>query len=558
MAEAEVSDHAPSNLDLLNLASTPINLVALERELAFYDSVDRDCILDGFRNGFSLQYSGPYVATDTKNLKSAYELPNIVQEKIDKEVIEGRVAGPFPERPFDNLRISPIGLVPKKTSGEYRLIHHLSYPRGFSVNDFIDPQLASVQYTSFDEAIFMLQDLGQNCKLFKMDLKNAFRLLRVRKAEYPLLGFKFREQFYIDKAVPFGCSISCKKNEQFATFLEFAVKRRMDSGQLIHYLDDFLGGDKSYQSCETIMQIFRGCMYELGVPLAEEKTEGPTEVLCFLGLELDSVDMVVRIPMDKIVELIGKIDMVLHKEKVTLKQMQSLIGSLNFCCRAIVPGRPFCRRLINATCGLTQPFHHLRITKPIRLDLQMWLHFFRNHNGVSAFHDRYWVTNEDVQLFSDSAAGPNLGFGIYFQGKWSHGVWPNTWREMGITDDITVLELFPILVAIHLWGDSLRNKKIQFVCDNMSVTHIINTMTSRSERIMCLVRNLTVKCLELNIVLRSTHIVGAQNCICDALSRQDLTKFRQLAPEADRDPARVPDYLWTVFDQEPHSCLGPV
>ena len=173
----------------------------------------------------------------------------------------------------------------------------------------------------------------------------------------------------------------------------------MDSGQLIHYLDDFLGGDKSYQSCETIMQIFRGCMYELGVPLAEEKTEGPTEVLCFLGLELDSVDMVVRIPMDKIVELIGKIDMVLHKEKVTLKQMQSLIGSLNFCCRAIVPGRPFCRRLINATCGLTQPFHHLRITKPIRLDLQMWLHFFRNHNGVSAFHDRYWVTNEDVQLF---------------------------------------------------------------------------------------------------------------------------------------------------------------
>ena len=78
------------------------------------------------------------------------------------------------------MRVSPIGLVPKKTPEEYRLIHHLSYPHGFSVDDFIDPQLASVQYTSFDKAVFMMQDLGPNCKLFKMDLKNAFHLLPVK------------------------------------------------------------------------------------------------------------------------------------------------------------------------------------------------------------------------------------------------------------------------------------------------------------------------------------------------------------------------------------------
>ena len=175
---------------------------------------------------------------------------------------------------------------------------------------------------------------------------------------------------------------------------------------------------------------------------------------------------------------------------------------------------------------------------------------------MSAFHDRYWVSNEDVQLFSDSAAGPNLGFGIYFQGKWSHGVWPDKWREDGITDDINVLELFPIFVVIHLWGNALRNKKIKFVCDNMPVTQIINSMTSRSEHIMCLVRHLTVKCLELNIVLRSTHIAGSLNGICDALSRQDLTKFRELAPAADMDPTPVPAYLWNVFENEAHSCFG--
>lgn len=550
--------HTPSNLDMFSLAESPIDVNILEQELARYDSPDRFLILDGFQNGFSLQYSGPRVAFDTKNLKSAKELPQIVQEKINKEITERRVAGPFPERPIEMLRISPIGLVPKKTPGEFRLIHHLSYPHGFSVNDFIDPRLTSVQYTSFDEAVFMLQELGPNCKLCKMDLKNAFRLLPVNPNDFQLLGFKFNDQFYFDKSLPFGCAISCHCFEKFATFLEFAVKRRMDSGKLLHYLDDFLGGDTSHTACERLMQVFRNFMAELNVPLAEEKTEGPTEVLCFLGLELDSIQMVVRIPKEKQDELLHKIEFVLSKEKVTLKQMQSLIGSLNFCCRAIIPGRPFCRRLINATCGLTKPNHHLRVTKPIRLDLQMWLNFFREHNGISAFHDRFWVSNEDVQLFTDSAAGPGCGFGIYFQGKWAHGIWPLSWRSIGLTDDITVLELFPILVALHLWGSSLRNKRIKFISDNLAVTQIINSMTSRSEKIMCLVRQLTVRCLDLNIALRSAHIEGTQNNICDALSRQMMQRFRLLAPDADADPTPVPEYLWNVFTLEPGSYLGPV
>ena len=134
----------------------------------------------------------------------------------------------------------------------------------------------------------------------------------------------------------------------------------MDSdARHLHYLDDYLGGHKSYLGCRELMLTFRSCLQELSVPLAEEKTEGPAEVLCFLGLEPDSLNVVVRIPRVKVVEVIEKIEMVLAKEKQSLKKMQSLIGSLNFCCRAIIPGRPFCRQLINSVCGLTKPHHHL-------------------------------------------------------------------------------------------------------------------------------------------------------------------------------------------------------
>ena len=71
--------------------------------------------------------------------------------------------------------------------------------------------------------------------------------------------------------------------------------------------------------------------------------------------------MTVPIPAPEIEGIKKKIQDVLSHQKCTLKLMQSLIGSLNFACRAIVPGRPFCRRLINVICGVIKPHHHLRI-----------------------------------------------------------------------------------------------------------------------------------------------------------------------------------------------------
>ena len=97
---------------------------------------------------------------ECKNLKTANDHPEIVQHKLLTEINLGRVAGPFHDKPISTLRISPIGLVEKKTPGEFRLIHHLLFPEGDSVKDFIDPDLCSMQYTSFDEAVHMIQDMG--------------------------------------------------------------------------------------------------------------------------------------------------------------------------------------------------------------------------------------------------------------------------------------------------------------------------------------------------------------------------------------------------------------
>jgi hypothetical protein len=51
--------------------------------------------------------------------------------------------------------------------------------------------------------------------------------------------------------------------------------------------------------------------------------------------------------------------------------------------------------------------------------------------------DSLWTSNETIDLFTDSAGGENMGFGIYFQGKWAQACWPGDWANNGVLSDIT-------------------------------------------------------------------------------------------------------------------------
>lgn len=120
---------------------------------------------------------------------------DVAISKVENEIWNGRIAGPFNIRPIFNLRCSSIGLVPKKTGG-FRLITHLSYPSDNSVNHFIDEKFTSVNYSSFDNVVSLVQKLGQGALIGKKDIKSAFRLVPCYPCDFDLLGFKIGDQFY--------------------------------------------------------------------------------------------------------------------------------------------------------------------------------------------------------------------------------------------------------------------------------------------------------------------------------------------------------------------------
>lgn len=503
-------------------------------------------LINGFQYGFNICYSGIREYQKSKNMKSAQTNSQQLQEKIDQEVKLGRVAGPFKNIPMSNIKCSPIGIVPKKQGG-WRMICNLSAPEGNSVNDFIDPDLCTVHYTSFDSTVRMIKELGKGALLGKKDISSAFRLLPIRPEDFSLLGFYFNN-YYFDKCLPFGCSIACATFEKFATALHWIVQDRANIDTLVHYLDDFLfAGPANTLVCKNLMQIFDITCETLGVPLSEEKTEGPTTCLTFLGLGINTITQTIFVPKDKVDALKAQLQNVASRRKITLKEMQSLVGSLAFISKAIPAGRAFCRRFYDSLSQGYKQHHYITISRALREDVDIWLEFLSDFNGTTVFPDIHWSDKDTIHISSDSSG--SLGCGVIFGTQWSYLQWPSEWSQHDCRD-LTYLELVPVALAIYIWGHKLQGRKIILHIDNMAVVEIINQKTSKSPRVMSLLRPFLYKILKYNIQVRCEHVPGHSNSIADAISRFQWQKFRKLAPHADYYPCQVPLEFWNHLSRK--------
>lgn len=113
------------------------------------------------------------------------------------------------------------------------------------------------------------------------------------------------------------------------------------------------------------------------------------------------------------------------------------------------------------------------------------------------------------ELFTDAAG--SLGYGTYFQGRWSAEPWPAAWLEAGFLKNLVLLELFPIVLSVELWGEAFRNKKVSFNCDNMGVVSAIKNISASSPPVVPLFHYLVLSCLRMNTFIYAVHIPGTTN-----------------------------------------------
>ena len=368
--------------------------------------------------------------------------PTSMNGKWSKELAAGRIVGPYDTPPFETFRVSLLGIVLTKLLGEFRLIHHLSYLEGLSVNDGIPKELATVRYATIDDAVRLIKAIGQGCFLAKTDIKSAFHIIPVAPCNFPLLRMEWQGKFYFNKCLPMGCSSSCNIFESFSTALEWITKYRLHASSAIHILDDFLFIGHLEAKCQVDLDNFLYVCCHIGVLIADEKIMGTTNALQFAGITFDTALMEARFPEDKLAKCLTQLADFCSCKSITLKELQSLIGLLNFVC-VVVPRRAFLCRLIDLTKGIWKPTHHVRLTQECKHDLNVWREFLSVYNRKSFFLGLRWATSQNLNLFTDAAG--SLGYAAVFGTHWCFGEWPATWKQL----NITVLEFFPIVVALE-------------------------------------------------------------------------------------------------------------
>ena len=114
-------------------------------------------------------------------------------------------------------------------------ITHLSYPRGKSINSFINPDDTRTHYQTFEAAIELVARAGAGAFMAKEDFKSAFCNVPIMPNDWNLLGMKVQGQYFIDICLPFGAAISCAIFEDISTLIHWIAECRLGH-TMIHYM----------------------------------------------------------------------------------------------------------------------------------------------------------------------------------------------------------------------------------------------------------------------------------------------------------------------------------
>ena len=307
----------------------------------------------------------------------------------------------------------------------------------------------------------------------------------------------------------------------------------------MHYLDDFLfwsppDSPRCHEALQSALQLGTA----LGLPAAPEKIVGPTTSLTFLGIEIDTVAQQLRLPEEKLCRLKRTLARWSESKNPTKRQLQSLIGLLNHAASVVPPGRTFIRELI---ANMKRPAHleqRTRLTAEAKADIAWWRLFVDDWNGVGLLPQPA-STPFSQTVVSDASGSWGCGAFTCTNTQFFQLQWPQSWSEICIA----AKELLPVVASAAIWGRGWRGSRVLFRCDNSAAVEALSSRTARDPVMTHLLRCLFFLQAHFEFELSASHIPGKQNKAADALSRNRLSVFLSLYPQAHTSPSTLPQAL---------------
>ena len=265
-----------------------------------------------------------------------------------------------------------------------------------------------------------------------------------------------------------------------------------------------------------------------------EKVEGPSTSLTFLGITMDTVQMEIRLPDDKLAHIRQCIDQWLPKKNATKRDILSLVGLLQHATKVVRCGRTFVSRMYSTAAKISKLDFYTRLNKEFCSDLWWWHTFLASWNGLSLLRSTSLHSNPHHHIQTDAFG--SWGCGAYFQGQWFQLKWDSQWQPC----TIIAKELVPIVLSTAVWGPQLAKHCVLFQCDNSGVVSALQKGSAKDPVVMNLLRCLWFFVAHYDIDLICEHIAGSYNSTADDLSRCNMLSFFSQNPSASPTPTPTP------------------
>lgn len=403
--------------------------------------------------------------------------------------------------------ISPLFLVPKP-DGSARPIFNLK-----ALNDFVMTE--PFQLINMYRIPDFIQHRDWMCKI---DLSQAYFHLSIAKAHRRFLRLIYNRELLEMTCLPFGLSTSPKT---FSTLTNWVARslRETWNMRIIVYLDDFLIVSQKSHVLREHVRVTIQTLQNLGWQINFEKSVlYPQKSLTYLGVLWRPWENQKTLPKEKVVVIIEKVNRIIEERKATLKDLQRIVGLLNFASFVVPRGRLNHRQLLRFMHSLPDPSAKaFPLPQHVFNDLNWWTQNCHLSTPLHYPHPTNFLTTDA----SDQAWGAQLN-NLAFSGNWS---------KEEETLHCNQKEMLAILHALQNHTHVLRHSSILIQCDNKTAVAYLRKEGGTKSLPLMEITYQILNLLDLNQIHFSIHYIpGKLNNHADHLSRHRLPPEWHLLP----------------------------
>ena len=402
--------------------------------------------------------------------------------------------------------ISNIFLRKKKDGVKYRMILNLK------------PLNKSVEYSHFkmDSLETAKSLVRKDCFVASVDLSDAYFCVPLHQDCIKMVKFEFRDELYEFVAMPQGLSSAPRV---FTKLLKPVFATMREQGHTcMGYIDDSLIVGRTFDECKVATEKLVQGFTSLGFVVNQKKSVfTPVHEITFLGYVLNTENMTIRLPDDKVVHIIDSCSGLLQKPWIKLRELAQVIGLMNAYCNGVEHGKLHYRTLEKLkSAGLRT--HRGKFDGEVELndecksDCQWWIENAKS-NVKKICHG-----SPDIVIFTDASSG-----GLAKKGGWGAKIGPRSakgrWSDAESYQHINVLETKAIYLGLRSLCGKDRNVHIQVKSDNKCAITYINDMGGMQSR-ECneISKDVWQWAIERNIWVSAAYVPGTEN-VADEESR---------------------------------------